>query len=214
MAKELFICYDKLCEKPANVLMGLLSHNQEIKASIYRPNKFPTIVSRQHTLYIGQNCTKNLVFDDSFNEYGIRVGTDGTYAWVVCSVFVWNGTKFHNFIAELQRLCNKYNLTKEYKRFEQSLDVFKTQFIHGYEPWEGNFIERSKDPALDRESTLKKSQDIFLSGGTLVGLPNLIGKIGRIIEDQDDGIRVYQYLYAILKFYDQYLGDFMNLTEE
>jgi len=214
MAKELFICYDKLCERPTKTLMGLLSLKPEIKAQMYRPNKFPTIISRQHTLYIGQNCTENLIFDDAFNDYGTRIGYNGTTSWIVCTEFEWNGIKFNDFISELRTLCNKYNLKKEFNNFENDLDTIKTLFIHGAETWQGNIIKRSKDPALDRKSKWGKLWDIPYAWNDMTGTTFLTKKILNLVNDQDTRVRSYQYLFAMLKYYDKYVEDFLGITEE
>lgn len=207
MTKQLFIVYDEQYEFHANLLFRLLSQHKDIKASIYAEKEIKKLVSREKCLYIGQK----FAFSDSYNVLGIHIGYIGAKAWIGCCSYEWNVDRLEEFENMLKSLTDKYKLKDIYDWYEKvNRAQINQQFQTGLEPWPGNAIERIRDKNLKNRGS-DRVMDIFhaINNGLQFGhgyklISNLIG--------YRPAIRWYQYFIGVLKFYEDYLDAFLELS--
>lgn len=208
MTKQLFIIHDKELEDQATLLYNLLSQHTGIKASIYTKKEIKKLVSREKCLYIGKDCSKKLLFDDSYNELGIHIGCTGAKAWIKCFKYDWNVDRLKEFENMLKSFTDKYNLKKEYECYCYNKANINRAFQLGVEPWPGNAIKRFRDKDITN-SGVNRVGDIFLYNPVSLGA---IAFLNKLIGDEPI-IRWYQYFIGVLKFYEDYLNDFLELSD-
>lgn len=209
MTKQLFIVYDDKHEDCATLLYSLLGQHPNIKSSLYTKKEINKLVSREKCLYIGENCSSKLSFDDCYNELGIHIGYMGSKAWIRCfKYYGWNVDRFKEFERKLKLYTDKYNLKNVYERYEYVDKVLiNTDFQHGIEPWPGNAITRLWDKNIKNSG----SSRIWDISGAILNQLALGGLINRLT--MVPTIRTYQYYIGVLKFYDEYLDDFLELSD-
>jgi len=210
MKKQLFIIYDRLLEDQATLLYNLLSQHTDIKASIYTKKEIKKLVSREKCLYIGADCSGQLTFDNSYNEFGINIGCKGTKAWIRCFTYEWNVDRLNEFEKILKSYTDKHQLKLEYDYYKRKKAIINQEFLAGYEPWPGNVIDRIRDKNI-MNSGADRVDDIISGIGyswmfwVVVPTRKLIGSTPMI--------RYFQYLIGVLKFYEDYLNDFLELSD-
>lgn len=213
MTKQLIIVYDKEWHKSADLLNTLLSSNPDIRASLYTKKEINKLVSREKCLYIGQDCSSMLNFDDQYNELGIQVGYMGAKAWIRCSVYDWNINKLKEFEDQLKYYTEKYNANKIYEEYiKKGKNAIKLDFQLGWEPWPGNAIERLRDENIISKGFFKRAGEIYTGVFNQVYFGGYYLKYMRKIIGDQPRIRRYQYLIGVFKFYDEYLKGFLDLS--
>lgn len=213
MTKQLAIVYDKKYEYHANLLYNLLSQHPDIKSSFYTKKEIKKLVSREKCLYIGKDCSSNLRFDDCFNELGVHIGHMGAKAWIRCFKYEWNANKINEFENMLKLFSDKYNLKKEYNCYECDKERINQDFQIGLEPWPGNAIKRMRDKDIMNNGTTSRVRDICFSVYNQLLLGGYYIKLNNMILGDEPTIRWYQYLLGVLKFYEDYLNDFLELSD-
>jgi hypothetical protein len=215
MTKQLFIIHDKELEDQASLLYDLLSQHTDIKASIYTKKEIKKLVSREKCLYIGRDCSSKLIFDDCYNELGIHIGCKGAKAWIRCYKYEWNVDRLHEFENMLKSYTDKFNLKKEYDVYNYNKALINQQFQIGWEPWPGNAINRLRDKNI-KNSGGDRVADMFYGVFYNLATFGLFYKItGNIFSyfGREPVLRWYQYFIGVLKFYEDYLNDFLELSD-
>ncbi len=213
MTKQLFIIYDKGYEYHANLLYNLLSQYPDIKSSLYTIKEIKKLVSRAKCLYIGKDCSSKLHFDDCYNETGIHIGYTGAKAWIRCFKYEWNVDRLKDFENLLKSFTDKYNLKSDYEWYEKVGRVYINQdFQKGYEPWPGNAIKRIRDKNI-MNSGSDRFDDIHDGIWHQLLLGGEVGRLFNRVFNLEPTIRWYQYLLGVLKFYEDYLNDFLKLSD-
>ncbi len=212
MTKQLFIIHDKELEDQATLLYNLLSQHTGIKASIYTEKEIKKLVSREKCLYIGKDCSKKLRFDDCYNELGIHVGCMGAKAWVRCFKYEWNVDRLDEFENMLKFYTSKYNLKKEYEHYGDIKTVINRQFQLGMESWPGNAIERIWDKNIMNKGS-DRVWDIIVGADNQLYFGGYFLKLINYLCGDEPIIRWYQYFIGVLKFYEDYLNDFLELSD-
>ena len=213
MTKQLFIVYDKDWSQSATLLYNLLSSNPDIRASLYTKKEINKLVSREKCLFIGKDCSSSLNFDDNYNKIGIHVGYMGAKAWIRCSEYEWNNNSFNEFEYMLKTYTDKYKTKKEYEKYKNKDKVYiRRQFQCGDEPWPGNPMERIKDKNI-ANSGISRASDYFVAVANQVYAGGLMSKMLSKVLGQESIIREYQYLIGIYKFYEDYLNEFLGISE-
>jgi hypothetical protein len=213
MTKQLFIVYDKQYKYLANQLYNLLSQHPEIKSSLYTEKEIKKLVSREKCLYIGAKCSSMIGFSDSYNELGIHIGCVGAKAWIRCFQYEWNVDRLNEFENMLKSFTYKYNLKSKYDWYEKVSRVYINQdFQKGYEPWPGNAIKRIKDKNI-MNSGSDRFDDVFDGICHQLLLGGKVGKLFNRVFNIEPTIRWFQYLVGVLKFYEDYLNDFLELSD-
>lgn len=212
MTKQLFIIYDKEYKACAELLYNLLSQHTNIKASMYTQKEIGKLVSREKCLYIGTGCSSNLQFEDLYEELGIHVGYMGAKAWVKCSSYEWNPSKFKKFEKILEDFTKRYK-TKEifdiYKKYNKRA-IFRS-FQIGEEPWPGNPWNRITDKHIANKG-IQRVLDIYCATGYLWGFIPVFKTLLRLT-GEEPAIRFYQYYIGAFTFYEKYLNDFLEISE-
>ena len=209
MTKQLFIIYDKKRKECANLLYNLLSQHRNIKSSLYTEKELNKLVSREKCLYIGEDCSSSLNFDDNYNELGIHVGYMGAKAWVRCFKFEWDANRLNQFEKLLKDYTEKYKTKKEYEHYINDKVRINQEFLLGFEPWPGNAGERLMDNNI-------KNKGLSRVGDYLLGIENqiLLGghylKFFNKVNSEYSTIRKYQYIIGVFKFYEDFLYVFLE----
>ena len=212
MTKQLFIIYDKHLEYQATLLNDLLSQHTDIKASIYTKKEIKKLVSREKCLYIGKDCSEKLSFDDSYNELGIHIGCKGAKAWIRCSKYEWNVDRLIEFENMLKSYTDKHDLKKVYERYVIGKWAINRQFQLGLEPWPGNAIDRIKDKNI-MNSGWHRVMDRIVGVDNQLWFGGYYSKLINKLCGDEPAIRWHQYLIGVLKFYEDYLHDFLELSD-
>lgn len=213
MTKQLFIVYDKDWSQSATLLYNLLSSNPDIKASLYTKKEVSKLVSREKCLYIGQDCSSMLNFNDQYNEFGVQVGYMGAKAWIKCSVFDWNIDKLKEFENQLKYYTEKYKTNKVYEEYiKKGKNSIKLDFQLGWEPWPGNAVERLRDENIISKGFFKRAGEIYTGVFNQVYFGGYYLKFLRKIFGDQPRIRMYQYLIGVFQFYEKYLNVFLDLS--
>lgn len=208
MAKQLFIVYDKTFKGVATMLFNIISTRPDIKASIYTEKELNKLVSREKCLYIGRQCSSDLQFNDSYSGYGVNIGTMGTKAWVRCEPYKFYAASFKMFEQELQSYCEKYKMESLYsKDYQKDRKYILRQFIGGMEPWDGDIIDRVFNNNLANSGLSRIGDFIALSGAGTMKLTNWV------LGTDENMIRKYQYILAVLIFFDKYFDEFIGPSE-
>lgn len=204
--KSFVTCFDKECNGYAELLMTLVSTNENIKnVKLSREvfGKNTEIVSGEYILTIGEksseiNC-KNFP-QNKYDAYGIQIGIYGHKAWIVCKDIEWNDSIESEFVAKAQNIFNnlKMNTTDTNKRIEE-------------------FSKRHKEA---RQIVVRKK-------GNSIWLINVLNDIQMKLEYSKNNVQKFitdifkksarrelQYKFAIALFYQEYIEDFLLINEE
>lgn len=212
MTKQLFIVYDDKREDCATLLYNLLGQHQDIKSSLYTNKEIKKLVSREKCLYIRNDCSEKLSFDDCYNELGIHIGYMGAKAWIRCFKYEWNIDRLNEFEKMLKSYTDKYNLKIIYEGYEKSGRIgINWDFQMGHEPWPGNVFKRYSDKNI-MNSGSAYFLDLFYSRFNPLDLFGLYDDLVSLIAGEEPIIRKYQYYIGVLKFYDDCLNDFLELS--
>ena len=213
MTKQLIIIYDKERKECANLLYNLLSQHSNIKSSLYtiKDKEIKKLVSREKCLYIGEDCSSSLNFDDNYKELGIHVGYMGAKAWIRCFKFEWDANRLEQFENMLKCYTDKYKLKKEYENYINVKSFINRQFQLGLEPWPGKAKERFKDNNIKNKG-LGRLMDYACRITNQLYLGGYYYKYLLFISGEESTIRQYQYIIGVFKFYEDFLNDFLELS--
>ncbi len=199
-SNNLMIVYDVNDEsdlelhKLSQNFVTLISSKKDVRVSIFTKKEYDSnkVTSQQYCLFIGENCSSSLNFDDIYSDMGMHIGYIGKKAWIRCGSYDWTKTKFLTFETLLETYCKKYNMTQRYKDDYLNNDRIRIlrQFKTGKESW------------VDKEYLEYESEDKLIDRLSGVGASLLIYG--------DPMIRKYQYLLATLMFYDKYINKFLK----
>lgn len=199
-------CYDKECKDYAELLMTLVSKDENIKNIKLSREVFckdREIVSGEFILTIGEksseiNC-KNFP-QNKFNSYGIQIGIYGHKAWIVCKDIEWNDSIESDFVTEVQ-------------------SIFENLMMNTAD------INKRKEECSKRQK--ETSQIVIKKKGKSNKLINVLDDIRMKLDDKKNNIlkfindifkksgrRELQYKFAIALFYKEYIEDFLLINEE
>ena len=216
------IVFDPALKDYAEKLKTLLSQVDGFKAMLQSTDKKKKIddTDKDYWVYFGTKCSKNLSFADKFSNYGIQIGWSGTDAWIkvinkecACELLPGNMQEYpivrklmNNTMYSEDYMYSYYLYQNRHSFIESYLSLYKKYGVK-----DDDDIDYAKDLDDARKRLEKRFEKSCVTGEKTLrwsDLNTLVGYESFPIRRK----RFYRkiYLYSILLFVDEYLGDYLT----
>lgn len=210
--KSFATCYDKDCEKFAEVLMTLVSENPSICNINKKTEEFKrdrAVTSNEYVLTIGPEGSKvnKSSFCDCYSKYGIHIGFRGRKAWISCEDFDWDENSLNEFHTDLIQLLKDHDMPVENIDDEIAKNVKKTVAAGALGAFVGPMgagiiMSSLVTAAIMNESKSPKFDWLIPFKFLRRWIDNLLNASER---------RKQQYRLAVVLFYYNYINEFLGL---
>lgn len=212
MIKSFVTCFDKDCEKFAEVLMTLVSENPSIrninqKNEVFKKNI--AVTSDEYVLTIGSKSSKvnKSSFCDCYSKYGIHIGFHGRKAWISCENFNWDEKSLKEFHTDLIQLLKDHDMPVDNIDDEIAKNMKKTVSAGALDTFIGPKGTGIIMSSLTMAAIMNKSKSP--KHDWLVPFKFLRRLIDNLLNASER--RKQQYRLAVVLFYHNYINKFLGL---